>query len=404
MEIEPSEGCERMAKWSELFDEGLEVLAPVSDEQISAVPAKRGVVLLAGKNDEPIVMLTAADMRARTRNRLAERTDEDLAIPQKRPDLRQITGKVYYRRCESRFETDWCFLELSRRIWPTRYEKMLSWKPAWFVHIHLDDAYPYFQRTRDVFAGPGSYLGPFANARDADAFIESLQESFDLCRSITCLRRAPNGPRCAYAEMGRCVSPADGTISMDEYREILAGALAFAAGDRQPLRNALRERMKSAAAAQEYERAGSLKTRLERLHVFDRECFSHVQPADDFRYVLVQRGVGKREARAFLAWRGEIVYAGALHWPTKSDELQGVLESMDRIKTLAAAETICDDHGRLRMGLVARMLFENPARRGAALRWDDASSVEALGEAIEANRDELGLSTSVDQTKETRET
>ncbi len=394
-----------MADWSELFDEGLEVLAPVSDEQISTVPAKRGVVLLAGENDEPIVMLTAADMRSRTRNRLAERTDADLAIPQKRPDLRQITRKVYYRRCESRFETDWRFLELSQRVWPTRYVKMLSWKPAWFVHIHLPDAYPYFQRTRDVYAKPGEYLGPFLSSRDADAFIEALQESFDLCRSITCLRRAPNGPRCAYAEMGRCVSPSDGTISMDEYRVILASALAFAAGDREPLREKLTAEMKASAKALDFERAGSLKTRLERLAIFEKDCYRFVRPADQFGYILVHRGAGRREARAFLAWRGQIVYAGALRWPSQADELQGVL---DRMRERSADKPNGDEAGQLRMGLVARTLFAAPEtasadRRGLVVQWNDALTAASLATAMEEYRDELGLSTAVGTAEEQKE-
>ncbi|MBN1942329.1 MAG: hypothetical protein JW849_03445 [Phycisphaerae bacterium] len=380
-----------MADWSELFDEGLEVQSPVSDEQIRVVPAKRGVVLLAGENDEPIVMLTAADLRARTRNRLAERTNADLPVPRKSPDLRRITRRVYYRRCESLFETDWWFLEIARQIWPGRYAKMVSWKPPWFIHIHLADAYPHFQRTREVFARPGCYLGPFAAARDAEAFIEALQESFDLCRSITCLRRAPNGPRCAYAEMGRCVSPADGTISMDAYREILAGALAFAAGDRAGLRETLTSRMKAAAVALDFERAGTLKARRERLETFEQERFAHVRPAEQFAHVLVQRGASRREVRAFLSRQGEMVPLGPLAWPWKKDELEGVLSGM---KTLSSDASNCDNHSRLRMGLVARSLFAGPRRGGLVLWWNEELTAQALGEAMENHHDDLGLSPS----------
>ncbi|MBN1555026.1 MAG: hypothetical protein JXA11_09785 [Phycisphaerae bacterium] len=383
-----------MDNWSELFDEGLDVRTPVSDEQIAAVPAKRGVVLLAGENNEPIVMLTAADMRARTRNRLAERTDEDLPVPSKRPDLRRITRRVFYRRCGSHFETDLWFLEIAHILWPKRHAKMISWKAPWFIHIHLEDAYPYFQRTREVYARPGSYLGPFADAKGAESFIEGLQESFDLCRSITCLRRAPNGPRCAYAEMGRCVSPADGTISMDAYREILAEALAFAGGDRATLRDKLTSRMKSAAEARDYERAGSFKARLERLSLFERECFREVHPADEFGYILVHRGGSRREARVFLVWRGDIVPAGAIQWPLQENELQGVL---DRMKILTARTPPCDDFGRLRMGLITRSLFADPPRGGVAVRWCANLTPETLGEIVQTRRDDLGLSAAVEK-------
>ena len=136
--------------------------------------------------------------------------------------------------------------------------------------------------------------------------------------------------------------------------------------------------------------------------MFGRECFEHVAPAGAFGFVLLQPGAGKREARAFLAWQGQIVYASNVSWPTKPDELNAILKRMNDVQTLAA-ESPCDDHARLRMGLVARTLFDNPQRRGVVLRWNDNLTAETLATEIEAHRDELGLSSSVKQPGETKE-
>ena len=95
---------------------------------------------------------------------------------------------------------------------------MVSWKAPWFIRLDVDEAFPHPQKTREPFGRPGAALGPLATARDAERLIEQVQDAFDLCRSLACLRQSPNGPRCAYAEMGRCVSVADGSISMDDYR------------------------------------------------------------------------------------------------------------------------------------------------------------------------------------------
>ncbi len=248
-----------MAEWNQLFDARLDVRVPVTEEQLREIPAKRGVVLLAGQDSEPIVMITAADMRARTRTRLAEPSEEDVSRRSRSPKLGEVTRAIFQKRCESHFETDWRFLEISRLIWPRRYAKMLSWKPPWFVHLSLGDAHPHFARSRKVFEREGRYIGPFASARDAEKFIQDVQDAFDLCRSITCLRRAPNGARCPYAEMNRCVSPADGTISMDEYRSILSGAADFAAGQREGLRGQLQGKMARAAEELKFEAAAEYK-------------------------------------------------------------------------------------------------------------------------------------------------
>ncbi|MBS3821747.1 MAG: hypothetical protein GVY16_07885 [Planctomycetes bacterium] len=373
---------------SEHFDDRLPVDPPVDEERLREIPAKRGVILLVAEDDEPIVMLTAADMRSRTRNRLADRDEDTDATPVRRADLRQITRAILFRRCESHFETDWQFLERVADLWPDRVGTMVACKPPWFVHLHTPDAYPHFARVRDVFARPGRYIGPFAAARDADAFVDALADAFDLCRSITCLRQAPDGPRCAYAEMGKCLSPVDGSIAMDDYRAVLDQAADFAAGDRQDRREQLIEQMKQAAAEQAYERAAAIKTRLDRLAYFDSPPCRFARPAEDFNYVLIQPGAGIRECRALLASRTAIQYAGPLAWPLQDKPLQNVLKTM---AYLAETSPPADELGRLRMGLVSRLLFAGADRRGAVVHWTPQTTAADLADAVANARERLGL-------------
>jgi excinuclease UvrABC nuclease subunit len=379
-----------MSQWQTLFDARLDVSPPVGEASLAQIPAKRGVVLLTAEKDEPIVLLTAADLRSRTRNRLSEPREESESPAGRRrsPDLRQITRAILFTRCESHFETDWRFLELARAVWPERFTRLVAWKPAWFVHVDPAGRWPHFSRTREVFSADGRYFGPMASGIDAQQFIEALQDAFDLCRNLTCLRRSPNGPRCAYAEMGRCVSPADGSISMDAYRRLVAQAADFAAGDRQALRDRLTQQMAQAARELKFEQAAAIKSRLSRLEVFDRECYRHVAPADAFAFILIHPGRGAREARAFCAVRGVVEYAGELAIPLKETKLAGVLETMRRLAGDAAP---CDAAGRLRMGLVARTLFSGPQRRGVVLPWRDGLTVQDIAGVIEAGRETLRL-------------
>src|SRR5512133_896673 len=99
-----------------LFDVALPVSPPLSDDQLAAIPAKRGVLLLEGEGERPILLLTAADIRARLRNRLAEPAPDQ--GPKKTADLRQITRQIKYRLCPSHFETDLTYFELAQTIFP----------------------------------------------------------------------------------------------------------------------------------------------------------------------------------------------------------------------------------------------------------------------------------------------
>ena len=118
-----------MPDWREIFDDGVEADAPLTDEHLAAVPAKRGVVLLTA-GPSPLVLFTAASIRSRVQTRLRDAEDR----PRKgAPDLKSVTQGVFWKRTSSHFETDLEYFELARAIWPKRWAPLLSWKPPWLV-------------------------------------------------------------------------------------------------------------------------------------------------------------------------------------------------------------------------------------------------------------------------------
>ena len=374
-----------MTQLAAMFDERWETTPPISDEAFSAVPAKRGVLLLVSDGDQPIIMLTAGDLRARLRTRLAE---DDAETAGRRTDLRQITRAVLWKLTSSHFETDLTFLELIRSIWPKQYRSMISWKRPWFVQVDPDDAYPHFVRTRAIFEHPGHHVGPFPSAKAADGFIQVLQDVFCLCREPKHLRSAPNGSKCSYGQMGRCLSPCDGSISMDDYRRVIGLAAEAAAGDRTPIREDLTAQMTDAAEALAFEKAASIKGRLDRLAELDGADCELAAPIESFQYLLIQRGLNARTARTFLV-NGPTVVAGSdLAYPLVKRELAKALSQM---AVFVARQPKHDEAGPWRMGVVSHYLFASDRRGGVTLRWRPDLSVDNLTAAIEASSDDLKL-------------
>ena len=374
-----------MADWIAMFDEILEVQGPPTPEQLARIPARRGVLALLGQNDEPITLITAADMRARLRNRLTAPEQEQRT---KAADLREITRRIAWKRAGSHFETDLHYLELASAIWPDTYASMLAWKPAWFVHVDSDEEFPRFVRTRDVGARAGRYVGPFLDGRTAERFIDALQDAFDLCRDYRCLRQSPQGPPCSYAQMGRCVSPCDGSMSMDEYRGLIARAADFAAGRRESLRGELAGRMQTAAGELDFEQAAALKSRIERLGEFELSSCAQAMPLDAFRFVAVQSSGSTRRAAVFLVHAGSITPFGPVDYPANPDQLVAVVEAM------AGREVATEQLGRiqrLRIGLVSRYLFSGPHRRGLFVRWREGMTAQDIVREMEEATDVLKL-------------
>ncbi len=374
-----------MTQWAAMFDERWEATPPIADEAFSVVPAKRGVLLLVSDDDRPIIMLTAGDLRARLRTRLAE---DDAETPSRRTDLRQITRAVLWKLTASHFETDLTCLELMRAVWPKQYRTMISWKRPWFVHVDPKDPYPHFVRTRAIFEQAGRYVGPFPSAKAADGFIQTLQDVFDLCREAKHLRSAPNGSRCSYGQMGRCLSPCDGSISMEDYRGVVTASADAAAGDRVGVRETLTGQMSAAAEALAFEKAASIKTRLDRLSELDRPDCRFAAPIEAFQYVLVQRGPNARTARTFYVNGPSVVAGRELAYPPVPKELAQVLSQMSAV---AAGPPKRDEAGPWRMGVVAHYLFAGDQRGGLALRWRPDLSAEELAAEIEAAADALKL-------------
>lgn len=383
-----------MAKWVSLFDGHVDVQGVMSGEQLALVPAKRGVLALLAEGAQPIILLTAADMRSRMRNRLTA-PDEDNRT--RSADLRAITRRVLYKLAHSHFETDLHYARLARAIWPGRYASMISWKPAWFVRADADDGIPRFMRTREIGGGSGRYIGPLPTASHAEHFAGLIVEAFDLCRNIPLLKQAPNAQPCTYAQMGRCPSPCDGSISMATYARMVAEALDFACGQRSALRDGLRQEMRRASESLEFERAAVLKARLDRLAEFDAAAYANAECLERFNFIIIQRAGSVRRAKAFVACGPTIDRAGTLDYPVKTRRLDALLK---RAAVLAGRAGRWGPFGRLMAGLVSRYLFSSERRRGLIVRWEASMTGRQLGEAIEAAADVLALRAPAGGTKD----
>lgn len=367
----------KAAKWAKLFDASLAVHPPLGPEALAEIPAKRGVFLLAGEGGGPVLLATAADIRARVRHRLAGGEQ----VSARRADLREVAAALWWKLADSHFETDWQYLRLARAIYPDTYPALLSFQPAWFVHVDPDEAAPAFRRSKEVFARAGQFLGPFPDKHAAQRFIERLVDGFDLCRNEQILRRAPRGSPCAYAQMGRCRAWCDGSAPMDEYRRLLGRACEYAAGDRQEFHRAIAAEMRRLSGRREYERAAACKARLDRLAELEADAFAHVADARRFRYLYVQPGARAGEAKVFLVDRGRIKLAGTLSYPPQAKQLARVLRATG---SFLAKQRPPGRGEREGIGLVTHYLFGAAERRGLPIRWQENLTPDALAERIES--------------------
>lgn len=286
-----------MADWCD-GELQIDPAAPL-DVSTRALPAKWAIYLMGDADDQPIQLLCVKNLRASVRRRMADVT----AAPSKRVDYRSLVRRICWKRVDSAFEADLAFLDIAREVFPKSYRKIVTLRPAWWVHIDPDAAFPRWTRTDDASPRPGVLLGPLAEKGQAQKLVEVLEDLFDLCRYHNVLVQSPNGPPCAYKDMGKCPAPCDGSVSMQQYKALVRWSVATLT-DPEPESSDQAERMQTAAAELRFELAGKIKQFIDGVKSLRTGERRFVRPIERFAYLSVQPGPVPGQAKAFVCGHG----------------------------------------------------------------------------------------------------
>ena len=329
---------------------------------LAAVPAKWVVYLFTDADDQPVQLLCVKNLRASLKRRLGG--DETIG-PSRKVNYRDLVRRVYWRRVDSGFEADLVYLEIAREVFPESYRGMLGFDPAWFVHINPANNFPRYVKTLDL-ARPGVHIGPFEDKHAAARFIQLVEDAFDLCRYYNILVESPNGRACAYKEMGKCPAPCDGTITMEQYRELVKWSVATVVSPQEFLADQTK-RMNAAAAELNFEAAAKIKHYLGQVSQFGKGPFRHTRRLENFRYLSLQPGPRPGTAKVFLIAPGVVdEVAGLIAEPTRPADLLREILRLD-----ADAKNDLTDRGVERVGVVTDHLFRARRISGVYLPIDD---------------------------------
>jgi excinuclease UvrABC nuclease subunit len=332
-----------------------------------SIRAKWVVYLMADAADRPVQLLCVKNLRYSLERRLGPGDAEQAAAPNRRVNYREIVRRVYWRRVDSAFEADAIYLEAAREIFPQTYQGMVGFRPAWFVHVDPDARFPRYVKTIDLSERTGTYIGPLEDKRDAATLVEQVEDWFDLCRYYSTLIDSPNAKPCAYKEMGKCPSPCDGSISIDQYRRLVEWSLTTLVDPAEMIRQQT-QRMQLASADLKFEAAAKIKAYIDELSTLGKGPYRHARRLQDFVYLSLQRGPREGTAKVFLITPGRIdEIAGLIQDPPRPAELLKLAFTLAAhhtghspalaLATLPPPPPVIDTAGAERIGVVAHHLF-----------------------------------------------
>lgn len=328
------------------FDPGLG-LEPL----LKSAPARWVVYLFADEADRPVQLLCVRNLRASLRRRLG---DERMEEPSRRIDYRKVVRRVYWSRVDSEFEADLLYLRTARRLFPQSYQKLVSARPAWFVHVDPEAKFPRYQKTKDLTQPAGELFGPIEDKTSAGKLIEQITDWFDLCRYYNVLTESPGGKPCAYKEMGKCPAPCDGSVSLEQYRRLIEWSVQTLRDPADFIRTHER-RMKQAADAMNFEAAGRIKAYVQSLSVLGKGAYRHACRLRDCRFVTVQRGPRAGDAKVFLILPSRIEMISGLRAAPQG--ASGVISQALHCAEAAGQEAVSQSAAE-EFGVVAHHLFK----------------------------------------------
>jgi DNA polymerase-3 subunit epsilon len=239
---------QRRAKrsWAKDLPEEPGVYFFVADDQLSGDPQDRQV-LYVGKS---------SNLRKRVRSYFT--------AAEKRPRIEEMvrvaTGVEVYP-CETPLHAEVTELRMIAAHAP-RYNRRSKFPERQHWIKITAEAFPRLSRVNQVRDDGATYFGPFGRKQQTDDVIDALYDAFPIRQCTPRLSPTRPSPSCALAGMRRCVSPCDGTVSRQEYADLVEQVRITMTRDVRPACSALRDRLRRLVAQQRYEEAETLRRRL----------------------------------------------------------------------------------------------------------------------------------------------
>jgi DNA polymerase-3 subunit epsilon len=224
-----------------------------------ALPSLPGVYLFKDGQGRVLYVGTSVNIRARVR------TYFTASEPRRRmAEMVRLAESVTPVVCATPLEAEVRELRLIAEHKP-RYNRR-SRTPERALWLKLTtEAFPRLSIVRQVRDDGARYAGPFGSRAAAESAMAAMHDVIPLRQCVQRLSPARPVAPCALADLGRCGAPCSGAQSPQDYARVVAEADAALAGDSRPVVAALRARMRSLAAQERFEDAGSVRDRMRHL-------------------------------------------------------------------------------------------------------------------------------------------
>lgn len=224
------------------------------------LPHAPGVYLFRDERARVLYVGTSRDLRTRVRSYFtASETRSRMG------EMVGIASRVDGIECATPLEAEVRELRLIAEHKPRYNRRSRFPEKVHFVKL-TREPWPRLSLVRQVLDDDADYLGPFSSRKTAEKCLAALHDTFPVRQCSDRLPRDPGASAgrspCVLAEMGRCLSPCDGSVDDATYAAVVRQLRDSLLRRPDEVVEAINERMAALAADERFEEAGVHRDRL----------------------------------------------------------------------------------------------------------------------------------------------
>jgi len=226
-------------------------------EKLDRLPDEPGIYLMKDARGEVLYVGKAKSLRARVRSYFHRGADDARLITSQIDEVADVDVVVAGSEKEALILEN-NFIKQFRPRYNVLFRDDKSFVS---IKLPLRESWPRPVVTRRLDDENALYFGPYAGAKNARQTLRTLQDVFPLRKCSLRQCREARRP-CVYGEMGKCLAPCCTEVSEERYRQLIEQVKMFLQGKADALLEQLKQQMREAAQAMDYERAARLRDRI----------------------------------------------------------------------------------------------------------------------------------------------
>ena len=226
------------------------------EEELKKLPARPGVYIMHGENDEVIYVGKAISLRNRVRQYFQSSRNKGVKIERMVTHIRRFE----YIVTDSEMEALILECNLIKEHRPKYNTMLMDDKSYPYIKVTLGETYPRVLFSHRIKKDNSKYFGPYTNSGAVRDTLELIRKIYKL---RTCNRNLPKDTGkerpCLNYHIHQCNAPCQGNISPEEYMQAVEKAMDLLNGNYGSVIEMLKSQMTFHSERLEFEKAGEFK-------------------------------------------------------------------------------------------------------------------------------------------------